>query len=201
MLPLITGGRSDLGAHVDGYVALVATTVVIGEKEVTGRKADALQAAKVASEAIIRLLQPGKKNSELTPLIEKVRRHGRRRRSSSSSCNLASSPYSCMCGFLMFGMLIAAETNALSVSVDSCSRPHLGRNRTTSFARCLRVPACPIARDCPPALRSAHAEHNAPGPPPPVARYLFGRHAMLWAWDSRALSSERFEFRPVPVFV
>ena len=65
--------RSDLGAHVDGYVALVATTVVIGETEVTGRKADAIQAAKVASEAIIRLLQPGKKNSELTPLIEKVR--------------------------------------------------------------------------------------------------------------------------------
>ena len=46
---------------------------MIGETEVTGRKADAIQAAKVASEAIIRLLQPGKKNSELTPLIEKVR--------------------------------------------------------------------------------------------------------------------------------
>ena len=64
---------SDLGAHVDGYVALVATTVVVGEAEVTGKKADAIQAAKVASDAIIRLLQPGKKNSELTPLIEKVR--------------------------------------------------------------------------------------------------------------------------------
>ena len=63
---------SDLGAHVDGYVALVASTVVIGEPEVTGRKADAIQACKVASDAIIRLLQPGKKNSELTPLIEKV---------------------------------------------------------------------------------------------------------------------------------
>ena len=38
---------SDLGVHIDGYVALVATTVVVGEKEITGRKADALQAAKV----------------------------------------------------------------------------------------------------------------------------------------------------------
>lgn len=63
---------SDLGAHVDGYVALVATTVIVGETAVTGKKADAIQAAKVASDAIIRLLQPGKKNSELTPLIEKV---------------------------------------------------------------------------------------------------------------------------------
>ena len=62
-------------------MALVATTVVIGEKEVTGRKADALQAAKVASEAIIRLLQPGKKNSELTPLIEKVLHSALRSRS------------------------------------------------------------------------------------------------------------------------
>ncbi len=70
--------RSDLGAHVDGYVALVATTVVIGETEVTGKKADAIQAAKVASDAIIRLLQPGKKNSELTPLIEKVRNSTRK---------------------------------------------------------------------------------------------------------------------------
>lgn len=57
---------------MDGYVALLATTLVVGEKEVTGRKADAILAAKVASDAVIRLLQPGKKNSELTPLIEKV---------------------------------------------------------------------------------------------------------------------------------
>jgi methionine aminopeptidase len=77
--------RSDLGAHVDGYVALVATTVVIGETEVTGKKADAIQAAKVASDAIIRLLQPGKKNSELTPLIEKVRRRARSHRSAQAA--------------------------------------------------------------------------------------------------------------------
>mmetsp|Transcript_55596 Transcript_55596/g.146685 ORF Transcript_55596/g.146685 Transcript_55596/m.146685 type:complete len:374 (-) Transcript_55596:327-1448(-) len=64
--------KIDLGAHVDGYVALAATTVVVGEGEITGRKADALQAAKVAADTIIRLLQPGKKNSELTGLIEKA---------------------------------------------------------------------------------------------------------------------------------
>ena len=44
--------------------------------QITGRKAEAIQAARVASDAIIRMIQPGKKNSEITPIIEKVsRRH------------------------------------------------------------------------------------------------------------------------------
>jgi methionine aminopeptidase len=39
---------SDLGVHVDGYVALVATTVVVGN--VPGKAADAIMAAKTASD-------------------------------------------------------------------------------------------------------------------------------------------------------
>jgi hypothetical protein len=50
---------SDLGVHVDGYVALVATTVVVGTGPVTGRAADAIAACKSASDIIIRMLQPG----------------------------------------------------------------------------------------------------------------------------------------------
>lgn len=52
-------GCSDLGVHVDGYVALVATTVVVSSGPVTGRAADAIMACKTASDVIIRMLQPG----------------------------------------------------------------------------------------------------------------------------------------------
>jgi len=63
--------KIDLGVHVDGYVALVATTVVVSNGPVTGRAADAIMACQKASDVIIRMLQPGKKNSEITPLLEK----------------------------------------------------------------------------------------------------------------------------------
>ena len=52
----------DLGAHVDGFIAVVAHTIVIGsssEKKVTGRKADVVLAAYYASQAALRLLKPG----------------------------------------------------------------------------------------------------------------------------------------------
>lgn len=53
---------SDLGAHVDGFIAVVAHTIVINsspEKKVTGRKADVVLAAHFASQAALRLLKPG----------------------------------------------------------------------------------------------------------------------------------------------
>lgn len=49
---------SDLGAHIDGFIAVVAHTVVVGGGEVTGRAADVLLAAHYASEAALRLLRP-----------------------------------------------------------------------------------------------------------------------------------------------
>lgn len=58
--PLTADGRSELGAHVDGYAANVGDTIVVGETEVTGRKADLITAARVAGEAALRLLKPGK---------------------------------------------------------------------------------------------------------------------------------------------
>lgn len=53
---------SDLGAHIDGFIAVVAHTIVISsslEKKVTGRKADVVLAAHFASQAALRLLKPG----------------------------------------------------------------------------------------------------------------------------------------------
>lgn len=52
---------SDLGAHIDGFIAVVAHTIIVGaspDKKITGRKADAFLAAYQASQAALRLLKP-----------------------------------------------------------------------------------------------------------------------------------------------
>ncbi|KAI9103014.1 peptidase M24, structural domain-containing protein [Phlyctochytrium arcticum] len=67
--------RVELGAHIDGYIAQVAHSVVIGatkENPIGGRQADAFQAAYLASEAAIRLLKPGKTNTEVTETVQKI---------------------------------------------------------------------------------------------------------------------------------
>lgn len=52
---------SDLGAHIDGFIAVAAhTTVATTEsKKIDGRKADVILAAYWAGQAAIRLLKPG----------------------------------------------------------------------------------------------------------------------------------------------
>jgi methionine aminopeptidase len=53
---------SDLGAHIDGFIAVVAHTLVVGaslERKVTGKKANVVLAAYLASQAALRLLKPG----------------------------------------------------------------------------------------------------------------------------------------------
>lgn len=55
---------SDLGCHVDGYIAVVAHTLVIPAGEpapITGRAADCLMAAHIASECAQKLMKPGNK--------------------------------------------------------------------------------------------------------------------------------------------
>lgn len=50
-----------MGAHIDGFIAVAAHTVVIGastDSPVTGRKADVILAAYWASQAALRLLKP-----------------------------------------------------------------------------------------------------------------------------------------------
>ncbi|KAI0775176.1 proliferation-associated protein 1 [Trametes elegans] len=64
-----------LGAHIDGYAAVSAETVVVGagpDAPVTGRKADVLQAAWTAAEAAMRLVKVGNKNWQVTDAVAKV---------------------------------------------------------------------------------------------------------------------------------
>ncbi|KAK2159528.1 hypothetical protein LSH36_151g02036 [Paralvinella palmiformis] len=67
--------KIDLGAHIDGFCAVVAHSFVVGaskEKKVTGRKADAILAAYYAAEAALRLIKPGNENYTVTEAIQKV---------------------------------------------------------------------------------------------------------------------------------
>jgi len=67
--------KLDMGAHIDGFIAVVAHSFVIGastENPVTGRKADAIMAAHLASEAALRLVKPGNENLEVTETVNKI---------------------------------------------------------------------------------------------------------------------------------
>ena len=67
--------KVDLGAHVDGFIAVVAHTVVVGasaDNKVTGKKADAILAAHYASQAALRLLKPGNDTYAITNAVQKV---------------------------------------------------------------------------------------------------------------------------------
>ncbi|CAG0891028.1 unnamed protein product [Cyprideis torosa] len=67
--------KVDLGAHIDGFSAVVAHTFVVGatkDAKVKGRKADAILAAYNASEAALRLLRPGNTNNQITEMVSKV---------------------------------------------------------------------------------------------------------------------------------
>jgi methionine aminopeptidase len=64
-----------LGAHIDGFAAITAETVVVGatpENPVTGRRADALRAAWSAAEVAMRLVRVGNKNWQVTEAVGKV---------------------------------------------------------------------------------------------------------------------------------
>ena len=68
--------KISLGAHIDGFAGVLADTIVIpaegSEDVVTGRKADVLMAAWLASEAAIRLVKPGNKNYAVTDAVAKI---------------------------------------------------------------------------------------------------------------------------------
>eukprot|EP00457_Paulinella_chromatophora_P009099 gb/GEZN01009153.1/.p1 GENE.gb/GEZN01009153.1/~~gb/GEZN01009153.1/.p1 ORF type:complete len:370 (-),score=83.88 gb/GEZN01009153.1/:117-1226(-) len=62
--------KIDLGAHIDGYLAVAAHTIVLGP--IAGRLGDCMLAAYYAGEAALRLLKPGGKNTEITKAIGQV---------------------------------------------------------------------------------------------------------------------------------
>lgn len=67
--------KLDLGCHIDGFIAVVAQTFVVGaskEKKVTGRKADVILAAYHAAEAALRHFKPGSTNYQITESIDKI---------------------------------------------------------------------------------------------------------------------------------
>lgn len=59
-----------LGTHIDGYTAVAAHTVVIGEPEVRGRKADVIRAAWAASEAALRSIVVGGKSTAVVNVMK-----------------------------------------------------------------------------------------------------------------------------------
>jgi len=64
-----------VGAHIDGFAAVSAETIVVGataDEPVTGRKADVLKAAWTAAEAAMRLVRVGNKNWAVTDAVAKV---------------------------------------------------------------------------------------------------------------------------------
>jgi len=65
--------KIDLGVHIDGFVAVVAHTLVLNNNQpVKGRQADVIAAAHTALEGALRLVKPGAKNTAVTELIGKV---------------------------------------------------------------------------------------------------------------------------------
>lgn len=67
--------KVDLGAHVDGFIAVAAHTIVIGssaENKCKGRAADVVLAAYHASQAALRLLKDGTSNYAVTEAVQKI---------------------------------------------------------------------------------------------------------------------------------
>lgn len=67
--------KIDMGAHIDGFVAVVAHTLVVGaskDNKITGRKADVIQAAYKSVEAALRLVRPGNQNTRVTEMTQKI---------------------------------------------------------------------------------------------------------------------------------
>lgn len=80
--PLVEGDmvKVDLGAHIDGYIAVGAHTIVVGHVPIaatpaTGPRADVITAVWAAAEISARLIKAGAKNHAVTEAIKKVADH------------------------------------------------------------------------------------------------------------------------------
>mmetsp|Transcript_15050 Transcript_15050/g.26409 ORF Transcript_15050/g.26409 Transcript_15050/m.26409 type:complete len:204 (+) Transcript_15050:79-690(+) len=79
-VPVLVEGdlvKVDLGAHIDGFVAVAAHTFVVTPDNsvptpVTGRAADVMKAAYTAAEACVKLIKPGVSNSVISNAIAQV---------------------------------------------------------------------------------------------------------------------------------
>jgi len=68
--------KIDMGAHIDGFIAVVAHTTVVGigsdDVKATAKQADVMTAAHLASEAALRLVKPGNDTYAVTDAVQKV---------------------------------------------------------------------------------------------------------------------------------
>lgn len=68
--------KIDIGAHIDGYVAHQAVTIIVqgenAQTQITGKQADVIKACIAAQEVAARMLRPGKTTNEISVAIEKV---------------------------------------------------------------------------------------------------------------------------------
>merc|ERR1712170_252978 len=66
--------KIDMGAHIDGFIAVIAHTVIVsdGKSKITGRKADAVLAAHLCAEAALRLVKPGNETYVVTDTVQKI---------------------------------------------------------------------------------------------------------------------------------
>lgn len=67
--------KIDLGVHIDGFISMVAHSIVVGansENKVTGKKANCFLAAHYASQAALRLMRPGNDTYQVTDMVLKV---------------------------------------------------------------------------------------------------------------------------------
>jgi len=63
--------KIDLGAHMDGYAAVSAHSLVVGGAA-EGKNGDVLAAAQAAAELAHRMMKPGNKNTPITEMFSKV---------------------------------------------------------------------------------------------------------------------------------
>jgi curved DNA binding protein len=64
--------RLDVGVHIDGFIAVGATTVVLQEGVIEGERAHVFAAAQTAIEVAKRLIKPGHTNTEVSRAINQV---------------------------------------------------------------------------------------------------------------------------------
>ena len=68
--------KIDMGAHIDGYIAHQAVTIVCQKEgsndKITGKQADVIKACVVAQEVAGRVLRPGKTTTDVSNAITKV---------------------------------------------------------------------------------------------------------------------------------
>lgn len=64
--------KIDLAVQIDGYIAPVATTLVVGGGMIEGKKADVMKAAWTAAEVALRMMRPGTKTYAVSDAVDKV---------------------------------------------------------------------------------------------------------------------------------